>query len=837
VGIGDRIALASRLARRELRGGIRSLRIVLACLALGVAAIAAVGTLRAGIAAGLAADGARILGGDLELRAGARPATPAALDWIAARGGQVSAVVTLRSMLVSAASGERMLVELKAVDPAYPLYGDLVLDPAKPLAADAVALDPLVAERLALSVGDEVRVGEARLRVAGLVVAEPDKVATPAIFGPRALVTLDALAATRLLQPGSLVQHDYRIRLPPGSASARRVADDLQAAFTSEGWRVRTAGEAEPGVNRFLDRAASFLTLASLTALLVGGIGVATGVRGWLDARARSIATLRCLGASSGTVFLTYLIQVLALAVLGTAIGLVGGYGLTWAAAGALANSLPVPPRLGFYPAPLGLAALYGMLTALAFALWPLGRAARISGAALFRDAVQPAGAWPGRAVLAANAVAAAALVGLIVATAGDRNFALGFCVAIVGSLLLFRLGASGLMILAKRLGHLRRPALRLGLANLHRPGSPAPLLVVSLGVGLTTLVAIAQIEGNLKRQLAGELPSRAPNFYFIDIQSDQAARFDQVAGAMPGVEEVRRVPSLRARVVAVKGVPTEQVRTTPDTAWALRGDRGLTYAATPPSGSRIVAGEWWANDYRGAPLLSFEAGIAQGWGVGLGDTITVNVLGRDIDLKIANLRQVDWRGLGMNFTMVASPGLLEAAPHTHIATVRGDPARDAAVLRGITDAFPNVSGVRVRDALEAISALLGRVGVALSATGSVTLLAGLLVLGGAVAAGQRQRVRDAVVLKTVGATRAQIRAAWLVEYALVGVVAGALAALAGAVAAWAVVRFVMRADWVLLPGTLALTVVGCAALTLACGQVGTALALRARPGPLLRNE
>jgi putative ABC transport system permease protein len=836
LGIVERIALGFRLARRELRGGVRSLRIVLACLALGVAAIAAVGTLRAGIAAGLAADGARILGGDLELRSGARPAAPEALDWIAARGGRVSAIVTMRSMLVSAASGERALVELKAVDGAYPLYGELVLDPPAPLASGTVALDPLVAERLGLSMGDEVRVGEARLRVAGLVRAEPDKVATPAIFGPRALITLESLAATQLLQPGSLVQHDYRVRLLPG-APARRFAADLHAAFASEGWRVRTAGEAEPGVNRFLDRAASFLTLASLTALLVGGIGVATGVRGWLEARARSIATLRCLGASSGTVFLTYLIQVLALAVLGIAAGLVAGYGLTWAAAGALANSLPVPPRLGFYPAPLAMAALYGLLTALAFALWPLGRAARISGAALFRDVVQPAGAFPGRAVLAANALAAAALVALIVLTAGERSFALGFCGAVVASLLLFRLGAAGLMALARRLGHLRRPALRLGLANLHRPGTPAPLLVVSLGVGLTTLVAIAQIEGNLKRQLAGELPSRAPNFYFIDIQADQAARFDQVAGALPGVEEVRRVPSLRARVVAVKGVPAEQVQTTPETAWALRGDRGLTYAARPPAGSRLVAGEWWAEDYRGPPLLSFEAGVAAGWGLGIGDAITVNVLGRDIELRIANLRQVDWRGLGMNFTMVASPGLLEAAPHTHIATVRGDPARDAAVLRGITDAFPNVSGIRVRDALEAISALLRRVGVALSATGSVTLLAGLLVLGGAVAAGQRQRVRDAVVLKTVGATRAQIRAAWLVEYALIGLVAGALAALAGAVAAWAVVRFVMRAEWVLLPGTLAATVVGCALLTLACGQIGTALALRARPGPLLRNE
>jgi putative ABC transport system permease protein len=837
LGSGERIALALRLARRELRGGARSLRIVLACLALGVAAIAGVGTLRAGIAAGLAADGARILGGDVEFRAGARPATPAALDWIAARGGQVSAVVTMRSMLVAADSGERALVELKAVDGAYPLYGELALDPLRPLASGTVALDPLVAERLALSAGDEVRIGEARLRVAGLVRAEPDKVATPAIFGPRALITLDTLAATQLLQPGSLIQHDYRVRLPP-AASVRRFATELQSAFASESWRIRMAGEAEPGVNRFLDRAASFLTLASLTALLVGGIGVATGVRAWLDARARSIATLRCLGASSGTVFLTYLIQVLALSALGILVGLAAGYGLTWAAAGALAGSLPVPPRLGFYPAPLALAALYGLLTALAFALWPLGRAARISGAALFRDVVQPTAAFPDGFVLAANALAAAALVALVVATAGgERAFALGFCGAVVASLLLFRFGAAGLMALARRAGHLRRPALRLGLANLHRPGTPAPLLVVSLGVGLTTLVAIAQIEGNLKQQLAGELPSRAPNFYFIDIQPDQAARFDQVAGALPGVEEVRRVPSLRARVVSVKGVPADQVQTTPETAWALRGDRGLTYAARPPAGSRLVAGEWWPEDYRGPPLLSFDAGVAAGWGVGIGDAITVNVLGRDIELRIANLRQVDWRGLGMNFALVASPGLLEAAPHTHIATVRGDPERDAAVLRGITDAFPNVSGIRVRDALEAISALLRRVGVALSATGSISLLAGLLVLGGAVAAGQRQRVRDAVVLKTVGATRAQIRAAWLVEYALIGLVAGALAALAGAVAAWAVVRFVMRAEWVFLPGTLAITVVGCALLTLACGQIGTALALRARPGPLLRNE
>ncbi|SDB69588.1 ABC transporter permease [Belnapia rosea] len=835
MSILGQVRLGLVLARRELRGGLRSLRIVLACLALGVAAIAAVGTLRAGIQAGLRADGARILGGDVEIRGGSRPLPPELTAWAEARGAAASTITTMRAMAVSP-KGERMLVELKAVDGAYPLIGRLELDPPVPLAPGTLALDPLVAERLGLALGDEVRIGEAQLRFAAVVRMEPDKVATPALFGPRALIAAATLPQTALIQPGSLMQNDLRLRLPPG-ADPNTVAEALQRDFAREGWRVRTADAAEPGVNRFLDRAASFLTLAGLTALLVGGIGVATGVRAWLEARARSIATLRCLGAPASIIFLTYLIQVLVLAAIGIAIGLVIGYGLTWAAAQALSGALPVPPRLAPYPRPLIAAALYGLLTALAFALWPLGRAARISGAALFRDAVQPAAGRPAWPVLALNALAALALIGLVIRGSGDKLFAAGFCGGAIAALLLFRLGAAGLMTLARRLGHLRRPALRLGLANLHRPGAPTVLLVVSLGIGLTTLAAIAQIEGNLRRELAGEMPARAPNFFFIDIQSDQAQRFDALARSIPGIEEVKRVPSLRARVVAVKGIPAEQFQTTPETAWALRGDRGLTYAPAPPDGTRLVAGQWWAADYRGPPLLSFEAGIAKGWGVGIGDVITLNILGRNIDLTIANLREVDWRGLGMNFAMVASPGLLEAAPHTHIATLRGDAAQDATVLRVLTDAFPNITGIRVRDALEAVATLLGRIGTALSAVGGVTLLAGGLVLAGAVAAGQRQRVRDAVVLKTIGATRAQIRAAWLVEYALVGLVAGGLAALAGSAASWAVVTLVMQARWVPLPGTLALTVIGCTLLTLLCGQIGTSLALRARPAPLLRNE
>ncbi|MBI0433822.1 ABC transporter permease [Roseomonas sp. KE0001] len=830
------LRLGFRFARRELRGGIRGLRIVLACLALGVAAIAAVGTLRAATEAGLVEDGARILGGDLEVRVSYRPMPQAARDWIAARGGRLSEVVEMRAMAV-AASGERALVELKAVDQAYPLYGALTLDPPQArLAPGTVALDPLVAERLGLRPGDLVRLGEARFRLAGTVASEPDKVASPAILGPRAMIALADVPGTALIQPGSLVEYHYRIALPQGTDPAGFAAA-LRAAQDDGGWRIRDARDGSPGVSRFLDRAASFLTLAGLTALLVGGIGVATGVRAWLDQRARTIATLRCLGAPARVIFVTYLIQVMALAALGIAIGLLAGQGLTLLAARALESVLPVPPRLGFHARPLAEAALYGVLTALAFALWPLGRAREIPGAALFRDAVQPQAARPRWSLLAVNAAAVLALVALVVGTAEQPRFALGFCGAALGTLLLFRLGAAGLMGLARRLRGARRPALRLGLANLHRPGAPTPLLLVALGIGLTTLSAIAMIEGNLRRQIGGQLPQAAPNFYFIDIQSDQAQRFDELARAQPGVAEVRRVPSLRARISAIKGVPVERIQASEDTAWALRGDRGLTYAATPPEGTRLVAGEWWPADYQGPPLLSLDARLAEGWGVGLGDTVTVNVLGRDVSLRVASLRQIEWQGLGLNFVLIASPGLLSSAPHTHIATVRGDPAQDARLLRVVTDAFPNVSGIRVRDALEAVAGLLERLGAAISAVAAVTLAAGGLVLAGAMAAGQRRRIRDAVVLKVVGATRAQIRRAWMVEFGLLGLTAGLLAALCGTAASWAVARFVMRTDWIFLPGTLAATILGCTALTLLLGYAGTALALRTRPAPLLRNE
>ena len=832
--------LALRLARRELRGGVRGLRIVLACLALGVAIIAAVGTLRVATECGLAEDGRKLLGGDLEVEVGSQPIPDPLRAWFLARGARLSEVVELRTLLV-APSGERTLVELKAVDPAWPLVGAAVTAPPNaaltgPSLRYRLLTSQVVLDRLSLHPGDVARIGTASFTVAGALVTEPDALATPALFGPHVLVPLAALPETGLVVPGSLVTYRLRVLLPPGADPAATIRD-LRAAFPQQGWRIRDPAGAAPAAAQLVDQAGLFMTLVGLTALLVGGIGVANGVRAWLEARAVTIATLRCLGASARLMFAVALIQVMTLALGGILLGLVVGAALPAVAARLLADILPVPPVLGIYPRPLALAACYGLLTALAFALLPLGRAARIPGAALFRDALLPGRVAPSPILLTLTATLGAALVALTVASAADRGFALWFCAAALGTLALFRLGGAALMRLARLAPRLGPPWARLGLANLHRPGAATPMLLVSVGLGLSTLAAVALIQGNIRRQIAEQMPENAPSFYFIDIQADQLARFEAIVHATPGVSDLREVPALRARLVSVAGVPVERVQATPDTRWALRGDRGLTYAATPPEGTRLVAGQWWPADYDGPPLVSFDAGLARGWGVGIGDVIRVNVLGRDIDLRIASLRDIAWRSLSLNFAMVASPGLLSRAPHGNIATVRVPEASQGPLLRAVTDALPNVTGIRVAEILASLAELLDRIAAALAATGSLTLLSGALVLIGAVAAGQRRRTQEAVILKALGASRAQIRAAWLVEFGLLGLTAGLIAALVGTAASWGVARFVLRTDWTFLPGTLAATLILCLAMVLVFGYSATAAALRAKAAPLLRNE
>lgn len=824
------------LARRELRAGTRGLRIVIACLALGVAAIAGVGSLREGMARALAAQGATLLGGGIDV-ASASVRLPASLAaWFRARGDRVSEVVTLHSILV-APSGRTLLVELKAVDGAWPLLGSSGLAPGALAPRDGVAGlvgEKLLAQRLGIAPGAVLRLGTEPIRYEGVLPREPDAVATPALLGPRAVISLASLDHAGLIVPGAFFRDHLRVRLAhPGDLHATLAA--LARAFPTGDWRIRTAADATPGLARFIERTSLFLSLVGLTALLVGGIGVAQGCAAWLAARARGVAVLRCLGASAGLVTALAITEMLALAAIGIVIGLALGALVPAAMAWGFGDLLPVRPQLGPFAAPLALAALFGALTAAGFGVWPLARAARIPGATLLHTEVAPRGRAGWRATTA-GLFLIAALVALAVGTAQSPRFAAWFCVASLAALALFRVGAWALMQVAACVPA-RAVWARLGLGRLWRPGMPTPLMLVCVGLGLAALASVAMVQGNLRRELGAAMPARAPSFYFIDIQPRQRADFTRILREVPGVSDLAMVPSLRARVVAVGGVPAAEVKATPDTRWALRGDRGLTIAATPPAGTEIVAGRWWNADYAGPPLVSLDANLAAGWGVRVGDTLTLDVLGRRVELRVVSLRRIAWRSLGLNFAFVASPGLLSAAPHTFIATARVAPGAEAALLRQLAQVLPNVTPIRVADVLATVSTLVAQLASALAAAGSLVLAVGVLVLAGAVAAGRARRVREAVILKALGASGAQLRAAWLVEFGVLGGVAGVIAAGVGTAASWAVVRLVMGGTFVFLPGTLALIVVLALALMLVAGLLATEAALRAPPAPLLRNE
>jgi putative ABC transport system permease protein len=836
------LPLAWRMARRELRGGVRGFRIFLACLALGVAVIAGVGSLSSAVRTGLKTDARAMLGGDVELHLVHRQATPDQLAFLSKSGG-VSTTAGMRAMARTLDGNERSLIELKAIDDAYPLYGAVTIDPAQPL-ADALAerdgrwgalAAPGLLERLKLRIGDSVRIGDATFVLRGSLAHEPDAATGGFEFGPRVMIGRPALATTGLVLPGTLIGYDYRLRLPDTTDVPAWVAQ-LKGRFPDAGWRIREFGNASPMLQRLLDRVTIYMTLVGLTALLVGGVGVGNAVHGYLGGKTATIATLKCLGAPGRLIFATYLVQILVLALIGIAAGLVLG-ALTPIVVAPLLKSFPIAARLGLYPLPLLVAAVFGLLTTLVFALWPLAAAREVAAGSLFRDLVDPAPRRPRPLYIAATGLAAAALAALGVASASDHVVAFWFIAGAATALLAFRLAGAGLVLAARHAGRPRHPGLRLALANLHRPGTPAAGVVASLGLGLTVLVAIALIEGNISNTVDERLPEHAPSFFFIDIQPDQTAAFDALVKAMPGVSQVARVPSLRGRIIKLNGVPIERVMVKPEAQWAALSERGLTYAATPPTGSRIVAGQWWNEDYRGPTLVSMDAEVAHGMGLTLGDTITVDVLGREVAATIANLREIDWTSLGINFVLVFSPGILDGAPQMHIATARVPPGEEVALERAVTDRFANVSAIPVKDALAALSDIIAAIATALRGTAAITLAAGTLVLAGAVAAGHRRRVYEAVVLKVLGATRGDVTRAFLIEYGLLGLATAALAAGLGTLAAYLVLTRLLHQDWEFLPVTVVSTALLATVLTLIAGYAGTWHALGAKAAPYLRNE
>jgi putative ABC transport system permease protein len=835
--------VAFKLALRELRGGLSGFRIFMACLILGVTAIAAVGSLTRAITEGMEREGQSILGGDLEINIFQREAGPELLEW-SQDVGTLSVSSRLRTMAHFKDGGASTLVELRAVDGLYPLYGEFKTTPQ--LDNDALfeerggrwgaAIDPLLADRLGVKLGDTLTFGKVQADIRAFIDREPDKANLGFQLGPTVMIRHTALAETGLVTTGSLINHFYKVRLNPG-VEIETAKESLKAAFPDENWRVRDRATSAPGLRRFIDQMGMFLTLVGISALVVGGVGVGNAVKGYMDRKTRTIATLKILGADGSVIFKTYFLQVLIMGLVAIAIGMVIGAFLPGVLAMFLPDTLPVKPDGGVYPVALALSALYGLMITVAFTVWPLGKARDLPAVRLFRALVSPERRWPRFIYMATIFGAAFVVVLLAVGMSDNRILAAGFMVGAGVTLGILR-GISWLIERGAAKAPRSKNALRrMAIANLHRPGAATGAVVLSLGLGLTLFASLALIEGNLEARLTEQVPDEAPAFFFLDIQRAQLPEFEATIANVGDVEDLVTVPNLRGRVTMLNGVKAEEVEINPEVRWVLRGDRGLSYMSELGKGSTIVEGDWWPADYAGGPEVSMGKEVADGLGLKIGDTITVSVLGRDITATVRSLREIDWGTFGFNFVILFDPNTLKAAPHTYMATLKASGDAEMAAHRAVTSKFPGVTAVRMKEVLSSVNTMMEQIGVAVRATAAVAIVAGILVLAGAIAAGFRQRVYESVILKVVGAVRSQILSAYMLEYALIGLITAVIALALGSLAGWIVVEKVMEMEFSFLPWPMLFTVGVSLLVTVLFGLGSSFRALSIKPNQVLRTE
>ncbi|MDR3373044.1 MAG: ABC transporter permease [Ancalomicrobiaceae bacterium] len=845
------VRVAARLARREVRAGLKGFGVFIASIALGVAAIAAVGSLAETMRASIADEGAVILGADISFSLIHRRASDDERAWMASLGS-LSEVATLRAMArrqgepgsATAQGGSTqsdVLVEVKAVDRAYPLYGTVAaegpsdwrrdLDPAASGLPGALVESALLS-RLGVAVGQTVALGAGKVVISGVIASEPDKIGSGIGFGPRLMLSSDSLEASGLAGPGSLTRWTYRVKIA-GTVTPTRFAAiraEAERRFPEAGWEIRTSQDAAPGLSDNIRNFAAFLTLVGITALTIGGVGVGNAIAAFLERKRETIAILKSLGASGGLAVAVVGLQVGFVAVIGVVLGLLGGVGLAKVSLAFLADFLPIAPVDGLHPLQLVLAAAYGLLTAAVFALWPLGLAHDVSPTVLFRDEIEPMRGRPRATYLVGLGLALALLFTLALATAPDLMLAAGYIAALVAIFAALRMIAALVAAAAGRVARPRRMQLRLALANLHRPGNATASVLLSLGLGLTLMVSLGLIETNLRGQLGAQVSSAAPSFFFLDVAGRDLDGFSTlVAGQAPGAV-LDRVPMLRGRIAELHGTRADQWQGSARAAFLLRGDRGLSFSDTLPKGSTLVAGDWWGKDYAGPPLVSMEQGLAEALDLHLGDALKVNVLGRDVEVHIGSIRKVTWSTFGINFFLVFSPNTFKGAPVSYLATVAFPPgtpeADEQRFAASVASDFPTITTIRVKDQLKAVDGLLSELALGVAAAASVTILTAIVVLAGAFASGQRRRLYDAAILKAIGATRAQILSTLVIEYVGLAVVAAAIAIAAGSLVAYVVVHGLMGFDF-LFSGTIAGAVTALAiAVTVVFGLAGTWQAL-----------
>lgn len=836
--------IAWRIARRDLSARFRGLRLLLVCLFLGVGALAAIGTLTGTIERELATRGRAILGGDIEVAVWQRELTEAERGALA-KLGKVSPGTRMQAM---ASAGDSVApIELKAVDPQWPMVGRLRLTDGREVGAPAPGTAWIAegaAERLDVRPGSTISVGGQPLKVAGVIADEPDRLGEGFALGPAVIVSADLPERAGLLAPGAMYRSKIRVAFA-GARDPAAEAAKLQRQFPDAGFQLRTRDNAAPGADRFVKQMGEFLTLVGLAALMIAGIGIGGGVSSYLEARRTGIATLKVVGATSADISRIYLLQIGAVGIVGSLAGLFAGVLVTPLLASALGDLLPVSAGLIFDPAALARAAAYGLLVAFVFAAPPLFRAREFPAMALMRARISPL-ASATRAALLPVGLGLAAIVALALASASRIGITALFLAGAAALLLLLWALGRAIRRVAERLPRPRDPLLRAALGNLHRPGAQTGALVTALGFGLSTFVLLAAVQTSLDANIMGRIPNRAPDYFVLDVPKDRVGEFEAAVRTVAPAAKIRAIPALRGAILAFgpkeRMTRTAGLKDLPEGAWALRGERGLTYAEDLPEGNSLTSGAWWPKGYAGPPLVSVDERLAEAVGLKLGDKLTIGVLGVERTATTASFRRIDWDSLGFNYVLVFSPNALRDAPHNFAATIdlppdaAGGGGAKTGLLRRLVRAFPSSSVIETGGLLRDARALLTQMSLAILAAASVTVLAGVAVLLGAIAAARASRLYDNVILRVLGASRRQLLLLQLAEYGTLAAVLSLVALALGTGIAWGVVTQLFEFDW--LPDwPTVLGVLGAGlTLVLTFALAGSLPLLRAKPAQALRE-
>ena len=829
------------MAIRELRSGISGFRIFLTCLVLGVGTITAVGTVKSGIEYTISEKGSELLGGNAEAEFTYRSANDTELHWLKSISQDMSEVLEFRSMASVESDGrnKRALTQIKAIDDRYPLIGEVQLESGRSLKEvlikpKSAIMERDLASRLSISLGDTFSLGLADFILRDIIKASPDDAGANFGLGPRTIVKTAELKSSGLLAPGTLFTAKYRLRIDP-SKNLEALESIAKMKFEETGMRWRDSRNGAMGISEIVSRLSAFFIMVGLAGLVVGGVGIGSAVKSYLNQKISTIAVLRSLGATNSQIFMTYFIQLTIISLIGISLGLLIGASTPHLFAPLLDIVIPLPITIVFSIKPILEAAVYGALIATLFTLWPLSKCENIQTVALFRAMNLQSDGLPSFNYLVWSF---GLLISLLAASAlFNENpqltgwFSLGFA----GALLTLLLSARLLMYIIKKLARVIKghPSTRWALAAMSGTQEGTSNSLLAIGLGLTVLATIAQIDGNLRTSINNDLPEVAPSYFVIDIQKSQIEEVRKILNSYEGVTSFDEAPMLRGIITKINNSLASEVA---GDHWVIRGDRGITYFEELPERFKLTKGQIWPKNYSGKTQISFGAEQAEELGIGIGDSLTVNIMGREITGEITSLRSVDFSTAGIGFVLAMNPTALENAPHSFITTIYARAESEDVVFDALSGKFPNITLIKVRNVIERVSELLGSIATASSYGALTTLVTGFLVLLGSASAGQNARSYDASILKTLGATRKNLIISYIIRFSLIGATAGFVAIFFAICGAWSITTFVLELPFKIIWPTAFMVVIGGLLVNLLAGLYFATQSLKVSPAKFLRS-